>query len=197
MVNTRAKNATTHPGDRHDPQKRKRRTQAEIAKDEEEKSTAKAAKETARKEKIARVAELEEIIAEEDDNDVTPRPNFTQARRPLARTASYAVIPMNFSGNDRLIKGKGSKVKATEPESYQTDASTDVISTDEEEVQLRPKKRVKPPKESFRESVKATRADREHGWKGEERDARASSKTLDEKRKHDSGKIRYAVSHVL
>jgi hypothetical protein len=98
MVATRVTNATTHPGLRNDPlPKRKRRTAAEMTAARAEIAATKAAKEKEKQRGVTRIAELESRMADEDANDITPRPNFNESQRRISRTASYAVIPMTFN----------------------------------------------------------------------------------------------------
>jgi hypothetical protein len=86
-VATRAENANKHPGVAENAGKRKRRTAEEIKIDQEAKQAAKEEKERNQKEKVERIATLENKMAAED---AKPRPK----PRPLRRTSSHALIPL-------------------------------------------------------------------------------------------------------
>lgn len=81
--------------------KRKRRSPQEMAAAREAQAAAKAAKEQGKQQGVNRIAQLESRMADEDANDVTPRPNFDQDKRQISRTASYDVIPMSFRERSR------------------------------------------------------------------------------------------------
>lgn len=92
---TRARNADTHPGLRVQGEKRKRRTTAEVEEAKKEAAAEKLARQEKKEQGLKKVAEIEEKLADEDNN-VTPRPT----RRPLRlRRASTPSIPLY--GSDR------------------------------------------------------------------------------------------------
>lgn len=78
--------------------KRKRRTAAEVAADKKAKDEAARAQENKMKESLRHVAALEEEIAQEDANDMMPRPI-----RPLMRTDTFLQLPLEAEEDDGTI----------------------------------------------------------------------------------------------
>jgi hypothetical protein len=73
-VTTRSTNVDKHPGAIQETGKRKRRTQAEIVRDEAAKQAEKDAAEARKKEGIQNIALLEDQMAAEDAERDKPRP---------------------------------------------------------------------------------------------------------------------------
>ena len=140
-MNTRAGNATAHPGLVVAPLKRTRddgKTKKEIAKERKQ------AKEEKQKAIVHKVASLEKRIAEDQDAaNITPKPQGTNSRQ-LRRTLSYAQIPLtketvpdsDNSASDDVGEGMH-------------DGDTEPNTTDQE---APPKKKSKQ-KPSFRDAV--------------------------------------------
>jgi hypothetical protein len=143
-------------------EKRKRRTQDQIAADNLKLQLAREAKAKKKEAGIKRIAQLEEKIVEDEANDVTPKPKPPQRRAPpLRRTSSHAFIPLysqTTGGNDHTF---------SEPLTEQeTDNATDIYEqrteaaeTTDAEKEQPPKKKAKQkqPKPKARDAIKAAR----------------------------------------
>lgn len=73
-IGTRATNTDNHPGEVVENLKRKRRTRAEIEADNEKKKKEKEEREKAKARGVKRIAQIENTVAEQDANLVTPKP---------------------------------------------------------------------------------------------------------------------------
>ena len=150
---TRAKNATTHPGEPDVVVKRKRRTKAQIEADNKAAAEVKAAEEAKRQTGMKKIADLEKTIDEDDLNDVTPKPKATYRPRPLRRTSSHLLIPLNNSGPDFSEPVTEQTGNGTEDE-YQQPTERESTDIEFEEESAPPKKK-KKVKSQVREAIKA------------------------------------------
>lgn len=160
-VATRTTNADKHPG-QQEVQKRKRRTKAEIRADKAEVERLKLEQQKKKAEGVRRIADIENAIAEEDANLVTPKPK----PKPRSTRATNAVFPLdrNVSDDHSEVSTGVEEVGTTEDEFQpQTETEIDDIDDDiDEDIdvelnELRPKKRVKEAQGSVRDAVKAAR----------------------------------------
>jgi hypothetical protein len=99
-IGTRPKNTERHPGDVVEQQKRKRRTKAEIEANNAEKARLKEEQEEKKMQGVKRIAQIENTVAKEDANLVTPKPSRPKPR-PLKRTRAYLILPQELPEDDR------------------------------------------------------------------------------------------------
>jgi len=122
-----------------------RDTPAEMAIFRQEKAATAAAKAEGKQRGVARIAELENCMADEDANDITPRPDFDQNQRRISHTASYAIIPMSFkepgckSAQDSDDFGPGPDREDSPRPNDSQDTDIVIVSSDEEDLTPRKK----------------------------------------------------------
>ena len=101
-VATRPQNANIHPGATI---KRKRRTKAEMEADRKKAEEAKKEKLAKKTAGLKKIAELEERMVEEDENDATPRPKVPQHHpRALRRRSSHLEIPLYSEDSRKSVE---------------------------------------------------------------------------------------------
>jgi hypothetical protein len=151
---TRTKNADEHPGLIDVDKKRKRRTKAEMAADREQKAEADAAKKLQQQQAINTIAQVENKMAVEDANDVTPRPTHPQVpyNRRLRRTASVAQIPLyahDNEGSDGACN-EAQERELSADDDYQDDGGYSTDTADSIDNFMRPQKKAKVPSQAVK-----------------------------------------------
>jgi hypothetical protein len=133
-MGTRRTNADSHPGDVVEKQKRKRRTKAEIEADKAEKARLKEEQLEKKTQGVKRIAQIENTIAEEDANLVTPKPR--PKPRPLQRTTAYLTLPQQIPEDDRPVPREvpsdGPETSDYEPPSVKEHETSEVEMTGED-----------------------------------------------------------------
>ena len=146
-IATRLKDAETHPGAAMP--KQKRRTKAQIQADEEEKQRKKDEEVEKKAAGLKRIAGIEDEVAEQDANLVTPRPKPRPRTAALKRTISYRVLPMTIDTEEQQ------ETDIDEPSEFdpapQEDNNEDSELT---EIDESPKKKAKV---STRDAIQASR----------------------------------------
>lgn len=152
---TRAQNAEAHPG--LDPTKRKRRTPAEKAADDQVKKDEALAKEAERQEAYQYIADLEsELLQEDIDNELTPRHKPSHTTRPLVRTETYLDLADSDGEDEDVAMEDGASAPTSE---FRLDDGDGDGDTDIEEA-APPKKKAKGVKASQMSTIPA--AEKEH-----------------------------------
>lgn len=124
-IGTRSSNTESRPArDRVEVTKRKRRTKAEMAADEAEKKRKKEEQELKKADGVNRIAEIENSVAQQDTNLVTPKPR--PKPRPLKR-------PVRHTSEDNRpieVPTDGPEVSEYEPVSTKEDDSQSNADSD-------------------------------------------------------------------
>jgi hypothetical protein len=160
-LRTRAGNASKHPGEVQLATKRKKRTRAEIERDEALKQVAKEEKIRKKEETIQRIAALEEKIADEDAiADLQVGANW----RPI-RNSRKIVAAMDESEDEPYLDGGSSSVyqpSCEPPSTAEEFAEEEVVVDDVEKVfeseAEPPKKKAKTVKVPVRQAISSWNA---------------------------------------
>jgi hypothetical protein len=148
-IGTRPENSEAHPG--APVSKRKRRTKAEKQADAEEKQRKKDEEAEKKAAGIKRIAQIEDEVAEQDANLVTPRPKPKPRTAALKRTVGYAVLLLTDSE-------KQQETGIDEPSEFDPAPQDNDDGTSElTEIEESPKKKVKV---STRGAIQASRRDK-------------------------------------
>ena len=140
QIETRASNKSAHPGKTSKPAPR--RTSAEVQQERDAKAKAKADREEAKQQSIARTTKFEQAdIANENMVDATPRPHFSPKPWPPPRNHKCAKLVSIAESNDEISQ-KSDDTPLTPAPSEQSVTAEGESSTEDDENPPAKKKRV-------------------------------------------------------